>query len=118
MAKPELGTKRTCPDTGKRFYDLNKKTIVSPYTQNSWPLSYFETAPTPEEADEISVLEEEKEVKVFTKHPAIEGEENITSKEDDSSLDMKYVQEIDLDDDDVHDDFLEQADDDTDSDVV
>ncbi|RPD37565.1 TIGR02300 family protein [Candidatus Liberibacter solanacearum] len=117
MAKPELGTKRTCPDTGKRFYDLNKKTIASPYTQNSWPLSYFETTPPPEEADEISALEEEKEVKVFTKHPAIEGEENIISKEDDSSLDMKYVQEIDLDDDD-HDDFLEQADDDADSDVV
>ena len=24
MAKPELGTKRVCPETGRKFYDLNK----------------------------------------------------------------------------------------------
>ncbi|MBN8966959.1 MAG: FYDLN acid domain-containing protein, partial [Rhizobiales bacterium] len=24
MAKADLGTKRTCPVTGKKFYDLNK----------------------------------------------------------------------------------------------
>ena len=24
MAKPDLGTKRVCPDTGRKFYDLNK----------------------------------------------------------------------------------------------
>lgn len=32
MPKLEWGTKRTCPTTGKRFYDLNKSPIVSPYT--------------------------------------------------------------------------------------
>ncbi|EEW24502.1 TIGR02300 family protein [Rhodobacter ferrooxidans] len=32
MPKLEWGTKRTCPTTGKRFYDLNKNPIVSPYT--------------------------------------------------------------------------------------
>ncbi len=32
MPKAEWGTKRTCPTTGKRFYDLNKTPIVSPYT--------------------------------------------------------------------------------------
>ncbi len=32
MAKEEWGLKRTCPDTGKRFYDLNRMPIVSPYT--------------------------------------------------------------------------------------
>jgi uncharacterized protein (TIGR02300 family) len=32
MPKAEWGTKRTCPTTGKRFYDLNKSPIVSPYT--------------------------------------------------------------------------------------
>ncbi|MGC1356232.1 MAG: TIGR02300 family protein, partial [Xanthobacteraceae bacterium] len=24
MAKAELGTKRVCPETGRKFYDLNK----------------------------------------------------------------------------------------------
>jgi uncharacterized protein (TIGR02300 family) len=32
MPKPEWGTKRICPTTGKRFYDLNRSPIVSPYT--------------------------------------------------------------------------------------
>ncbi|RYH04538.1 TIGR02300 family protein [Salipiger sp. IMCC34102] len=34
MPKEEWGTKRLCPETGKRFYDLNKDPIVSPYTGN------------------------------------------------------------------------------------
>ena len=32
MPKEEWGVKRLCPTTGKRFYDLNKTPIVSPYT--------------------------------------------------------------------------------------
>ncbi|TDL81890.1 TIGR02300 family protein [Palleronia sediminis] len=32
MPKEEWGTKRVCPTTGKRFYDLNRTPIVSPYT--------------------------------------------------------------------------------------
>ncbi|MEM6637166.1 MAG: TIGR02300 family protein [Pseudomonadota bacterium] len=32
MPKEEWGTKRLCPTTGRRFYDLNKDPIVSPYT--------------------------------------------------------------------------------------
>ncbi|NGQ92211.1 TIGR02300 family protein [Rhodobacter sp. HX-7-19] len=32
MPNPEWGTKRICPTTGKRFYDLNRTPIVSPYT--------------------------------------------------------------------------------------
>jgi len=32
VARPELGTKRVCPTTGRKFYDLNKNPIISPYT--------------------------------------------------------------------------------------
>lgn len=32
MPKEEWGTKRVCPTTGKRFYDLNRSPVVSPYT--------------------------------------------------------------------------------------
>lgn len=32
MPKLEWGTKRVCPTTGKRFYDLNRTPIVSPYS--------------------------------------------------------------------------------------
>jgi len=32
MPKEDWGVKRVCPTTGKRFYDLNRRPIVSPYT--------------------------------------------------------------------------------------
>lgn len=32
MPKEEWGIKRVCPTTGKRFYDLNRSPIVSPYS--------------------------------------------------------------------------------------
>ena len=42
MAKPELGTKRVCPTTGRKFYDLNRDPIVSPYTGEAIPRMSFE----------------------------------------------------------------------------
>ena len=38
MAKPELGTKRVCPETGRKFYDLNKNPVISPYTGKVVPV--------------------------------------------------------------------------------
>lgn len=32
MPKAEWGKKRVCPTTGRRFYDLGRTPIVSPYT--------------------------------------------------------------------------------------
>jgi len=32
MPKEEWGVKRICPTTGKRFYDLKKTPVVSPFT--------------------------------------------------------------------------------------
>lgn len=32
MPKEEWGTKRICPTTGKRFYDMRRTPIISPYT--------------------------------------------------------------------------------------
>lgn len=42
MAKDVRGTKREDPENGKKFYDLNKDPVVSPYTGKSYPRSYFE----------------------------------------------------------------------------
>lgn len=62
MAKSELGTKRVCPETGRKFYDLNKTPVISPYTGKIVPIAPAararpETAsaatarPAPEEAE-------------------------------------------------------------------
>ncbi|HET9718083.1 MAG TPA: TIGR02300 family protein [Pseudolabrys sp.] len=39
MAKPDLGTKRVCPDTGRKFYDLNRTPVISPYTGKVVPIA-------------------------------------------------------------------------------
>ena len=39
MAKSELGTKRICPETGRKFYDLNKSPVISPYTGHVVPIT-------------------------------------------------------------------------------
>ncbi len=41
MPKEEWGVKRVCPETGKRFYDLQTNPVVSPYTGTEYPLSFF-----------------------------------------------------------------------------
>ena len=48
MAKPDLGTKRVCPDTGRKFYDLNKTPVISPYTGKVVPIVVAPTRSRPE----------------------------------------------------------------------
>jgi uncharacterized protein (TIGR02300 family) len=116
VAKAELGTKRTCPDTGKKFYDLNKDPIVSPYTGKSWPLSYFEetsVAAIMEKAEEEEVAEvdtENTDVELVSHDDADDSSgDDIPDIGDDDDV------EIDGDDDDT---FLEADEDDDDDDVT
>jgi uncharacterized protein (TIGR02300 family) len=69
MAKPELGTKRICPETGRKFYDLNKDPVISPYTGKVVPVETLVTraraepapvaarAATPAPAEEVATPE-------------------------------------------------------------
>ena len=50
MAKPELGTKRVCPDTGRKFYDLNKDPVISPYTGKVVPVDLPTSRSRPDQA--------------------------------------------------------------------
>ena len=55
MAKPDLGTKRICPETGRKFYDLNKTPVVSPYTGKVVPITVAPTrAPRAEPAAPVA----------------------------------------------------------------
>lgn len=115
MAKPELGTKRIDPETGRKFYDLNRDPIVSPYTGKSYPLSFFE------ETSAAAVLEkdEDEEVnEVDTENTDVE----LVSLEDADDEAAGGDDLPDLDDEDVEmgdedDTFLEQDEDDDDNDM-
>lgn len=78
VAREALGTKRICPETGKKFYDLGKEPIVSPYTGKSYPLSYFE-----EKVPEKVTRKEPASEPAAKKEPAKVEEEEID--EDDAS---------------------------------
>ncbi|SIQ96272.1 TIGR02300 family protein [Bosea sp. TND4EK4] len=123
VAKPELGTKRVCPVTGRKFYDLNKDPVVSPYTGQSYPLSMFEpqakaaavAAPkATEEEDEVEVADEAVELVSLedADAEATEKEAVVTSEDD-----IEVEDEIDAEDDDTFLEEDEEGDDDV-SDLI
>ncbi|MGN6470510.1 MAG: TIGR02300 family protein [Rhizobiaceae bacterium] len=107
MAKPELGTKRIDPETGRKFYDLNKDPIVSPYTGKSYPRSYFELEGdnAPEEEEEIESKELDAEEPDAEMVSLEEADEEATGTSDDT-VDLVDDEDVDIGDDD--DTFLEE----------
>ena len=95
MAKSELGTKRIDPETGRKFYDLNKDPIVSPYTGKSYPRSAFESG-------NDKVVEEEAEVEEKELDSEDEAPETISLEEaEDDGKGGEELPDIDGDDEDV-----------------
>ncbi|MCR9137222.1 MAG: TIGR02300 family protein [Alphaproteobacteria bacterium] len=122
MSKPELGTKRTCPETERKFYDLNRDPIVSPYTGKSYPLSFFEVGETPVAPPKV---EPEKKEEAETPEAETETDDveivSLEDADDEASDTGETIPDIDGDDDDdvdLGDDddntFLETDDDDDD----
>jgi uncharacterized protein (TIGR02300 family) len=128
VAKPELGTKRVCPDTGRKFYDLNKDPVISPYTGKVVPVEMPTTrarpdqaaaaaqraaaaapaveaaAPEPQEAEFVSLEDADAEAAgakgaVETAEPDIEEEVEM----DESLDDAAFIEEQEEEDADVTD---------------
>ena len=112
MAKSELGTKRTDPETGKKFYDLNKDPIVSPYTGKTYPRSYF-AAGNEKVVDDEDENEENEAADEAPETVSLEDADSEASGSDDS-VDLGDDDDVDLDDDD-DDTFLEEEEDDDDN---
>jgi uncharacterized protein (TIGR02300 family) len=54
VAKAELGTKRVCPETGRKFYDLNKTPVISPYSGKVVPIETPVSRSRPEPAPPVA----------------------------------------------------------------
>ena len=109
MAKSDLGTKRICPTTGKKFYDLNKNPVISPYTGEVVRIAPIapprtradaaararaaaaEATPEPVEAEELVPLEEAD---------AEENTGNVKAVVPESKGDIEIDETIEDDDDD------------------
>ncbi len=115
MAKAELGTKRTDPDTGKKFYDLNRDPVVSPYTGKSWPLSFFAENSAAIKMEEAAEDEDDiKEVDSESQEAEVVSLEDADSEASGDDIpDMGDDDDVDIGDDE-DDTFLEQEDEDDD----
>ena len=128
MAKSDLGTKRICPTTGKKFYDLNKNPVVSPYTGEVVPIapvapvrargdagranasaaSAAQVMPEPMEAEELVPLEEADAEESTGKVKAVvpESEDDIEideTIEDDDDDDSTFIADEEEGEEDVTD---------------
>jgi uncharacterized protein (TIGR02300 family) len=128
VAKAELGTKRVCPETGRKFYDLNKDPVISPYTGKVVPVetpvarsrpeaapaavaprpapppAEETAAPEPQEAEFVSLEEADAEAQgakgpVGTAEPDLEEEVEMDETLDDST----FIEEQEEEDADVTD---------------
>ena len=112
VAKSELGTKRIDPETGKKFYDLNKDPIVSPYTGKSYPLSYFVSS--------VDTRVEEEETETEELDTALDAPEFVSLEDADDEAKGDDIPDLDDDDDvdlgDDDDPFLTTDDEDEDDD--
>ncbi len=94
MPKVEWGTKRLCPTTGKRFYDLNRTPVVSPYT-----------------GDTVNLNTGSKSHVAIAEKPKEEAEEDLKLTDDADEV----IEESGDADVDIEDDLLEDDDNDNDN---
>ena len=94
MPKKEWGTKRVCPTTGKRFFDLNKNPVVSPYTGEVVNLETGKASRT---------LVADKVDKSAKAEAETENEDDLVLEDDDDDSDVDLGDAVleDDDDDDV-----------------
>ena len=94
MPKEEWGTKRLCPTTGRRFYDLNANPIVSPYTGEVVTIETGKTSRTMVADKPDASAKPEKEA---------EEEDVVLDDDDDDDADVDLGDDV-LEDDDDDDD--------------
>ncbi len=144
MEKDKLGKKWICPTTGKKFYDLNKEPVKSPYTGELIEIIKTEDLEKEKkeeiiletkdnETSQISEVDEvkdsdniESDVEIHDDSaedsiPEIE-DDNFTDNSEDPDSNIDELEEFEIDeeiDDDLDDDqFLENNDDNSVEDVI
>ncbi len=104
MPKEEWGVKRICPTTGRRFYDLNKKPIVSPYTGETVTLdantrtrvAVVEKPEVKEKEDEV--VEEEVLLEDTITADAEIGDD-VLDDDDDDNVSLEEIADVPANDD-------------------
>ena len=96
MPKEEWGTKRVCPTTGKRFYDLNADPIVSPYTGEVIELDTGKTRLIA--ADQEDAATRKANQTEVSEDDVVLEDDNVEMDMDDDLLDDEDDDNVSLDD--------------------
>ncbi|MGL4413980.1 TIGR02300 family protein [Roseinatronobacter monicus] len=102
MSNPEWGVKRVCPETGKRFYDLNNSPIISPYTGKVVPLDSNDrredvtTAPLKSKAAPVK----EEDDLLVDDEDAVEVDDELLEDDDEDTVALDDLADVASDDDD------------------
>jgi uncharacterized protein (TIGR02300 family) len=104
MPKEEWGVKRVCPTTGKRFYDLNKDPIVSPYTGEAVELHSGKSRSITADAEDAETKkmkgnEVEEEVIEDDDVDVDLGDDVLEDDDDDDNVSLDDIADVASDDD-------------------
>lgn len=104
MSNPEWGVKRVCPETGKRFYDLNKNPVVSPYTGK---IVASDAQDRREEASVVALkakaskaIEEDDDLLVDDEDDSVEVDDELLEDDDDDTVALDDLADVASDDED------------------
>jgi uncharacterized protein (TIGR02300 family) len=122
VVKPDLGTKRVCPNCGTKYYDLNRNPIVCPHCGTNFETGVVRARPqaaaeVEDDEDEVEAageaefvsLEEADDEAADSGAVKVDGDED-EEVEDAGDEDDTFLEEEDEDDDNV-DDIIGDVDD-------
>jgi len=110
MPKEEWGVKRVCPTTGKRFYDLNKSPIVSPYTNEVVELDQNKNRMIAADAADMSTVRD-KEAELESEDIVLEEDaddvevnlaDDILEDDEEDTVPLEEIADMSSDDDSWH----------------
>jgi uncharacterized protein (TIGR02300 family) len=104
MSNPEWGVKRVCPETGKRFYDLNKTPIISPYTGQVVVIETNDrrgdAAAALAKAKAASVKDVDDDDLLVDDEAGVEVDDDLLEDDDDDTVALDDLADVASDDDD------------------
>jgi uncharacterized protein (TIGR02300 family) len=107
MPREDWGVKRVCPTTGKRFYDMRKSPIVSPYTGEIVTIdvpgrkgSASQDAGAKSKVVAAAALEED-EVLLDDDDIAVDADDDLLDEDDEDTVSLDDLSDVASEDDEV-----------------
>ncbi len=105
MPKEEWGVKRLCPETGKRFYDLNKDPILNPYTSEVFEVESGKSRTIKADAEDVETkkardkdADSDGDVLDDDDDDDVEIGDDVLDDEEDDNVSLEEIADVPADD--------------------